>query len=205
MQTKFFTSGTVRRSLAALILPLMLALPFTANATFIDFTGTVTGGGTGSIPAPLNAGDPLTGVIQIDDAAAAPGSMFDDSNLLAFNFAVGSVNFSLSDATPFSFFSGTVANDGASLSQFQITTNLFGSIPNCGSCSLNLSNLPLNSASAPNSFTVQVLGFRNFGIAEGTLATSVRTADVPEPSVIAMFALGLIIIGWGVRRRSFYR
>lgn len=197
MQTRTSLYSSICRSAAVLLAPLMLALPFTANAAFIDFTGAVTNGGGTS----LAAGDPLNGVIQINDAAAAPGSMFDDSDLLAFNFTVGSINFTLPDVAPFSLFSGTVADDGASLSQFQITTNLSGSIPGCGNCSLNLTSLPLNGF-APNSFTVQSLDFANFGIAEGTLATNIRAANVPEPSVIVMFALGLILLGWGLRRRQ---
>jgi len=175
------------RSLAVLLL---LALPGMAHATFIDFSGTITG--DGSVPAPFAVGDLLTGFIEIDDAVAAPNAAFDEDDLLDFEFVVGTVVFGLDDSQPFGFFDGSFAADGASLLTFNVSTS-FGLFPNCFSC-----NLTLNAEN--DSFLVLVLG-SNFGIAEGTLNNSVRAAPVPEPSVLALFALGLLLAGVVVTRR----
>ena len=176
-------------------LVLALALPATAQAAIIDLSGTVTSGGVGIADPvdPFEIGDQLTGFIQISDSAADAGSNFGLSDLIDFQVTVGAVSFSLANAMPFGFFNGQVSADGMSLSQLNVSTN-FGSYPGCGTC-----NLLLNAGA--DSFVVTVLS-PSTGFAEGSdLTTSFRVEDVPEPSMIALFGLGVAAAASAARRR----
>ncbi|MCL1488205.1 MAG: PEP-CTERM sorting domain-containing protein [Marinobacter sp.] len=173
----------------------LLTMVGTANAAFIDLTGTVTGGGAfDPVPAaPFTIGDLLTGFIEIRDDAATAGSSFDVSDLLGFNVTVGLANFSLPTASPFGFFNGTISEDGRTLTQLNATTE-FATYPGCGFC-----NLTLNADA--DSFLVILLD--QFGFAEGfDFKATVRQQAVPEPASVLLFGAGLLGLGLARIRRT---
>lgn len=174
----------------------LLTMVGTANAAFIDLTGTVSGGGAfDPVPvAPFAIGDLLTGFIEIRDDAATAGSSFDVSDLLGFNITVGPANFSLPTASPFGFFSGTISEDGRTLTQLNANTE-FATYPGCGFCVLTLN-------AGADSFVVSVLGDK-FGFAEGfDFKATVRQQAVPEPASVLLFGAGLLGLGLARIRRT---
>lgn len=194
MKLRKSSQNTVKTFITLWIGLLAFTLAGSANATFIDLSGTVMSGGV-SNPTPVgpfSTGDMLSGYIEIDDAAVMPGASFDESNLLDFNVSIGLVTFSLADSMPFGFFSGMFSSDTNVLTELNVTTN-FGSFAGCSFC-----NLTLNGAA--NSFVVSSL--TPLGFAEGNLMVAVRddSVTVPEPTTTLLFSLGLL--GLGVTRWS---
>lgn len=175
----------------------LLTMAGTANAAFIDLTGTVTGGGSfDPVPAaPFAAGNLLTGFIEINDDAATAGSTFGVSDFLDFNVSIDAANFSLPTALPFGFFSGTVSNDGSILTSLNVNTS-FATYPGCGFCTLTLN-------AGADSFVVTLLD--QFGFAEGfDFKATVRqqAVSVSEPASVLLFGVGLLGLGLARIRRT---
>jgi len=175
-------------------------LPNVASAAFIDFSGTVTTAAVSYGSPGIANGDALTGFIEINDAAAAPGTTFDAGDLLGFDFSVGGVDFALPGVSPFIGFGGTVSADGLTLSNILIQTNAMTSVPNCVNCFLTIANTGL--------FTVNFADYVVGGFFTGNLNTPsirpqpVADADVPEPSAAVLFAIGLMLLSVSLWRRS---
>ncbi|MES1926046.1 hypothetical protein [Salinisphaera sp. T31B1] len=203
MKKTFNFKRLARRTTVVIVL--LAIAPLTAQAAFIDFSGSIKGGSTlfGSMPAPFHAGDALTGYLEIDDAAAQPGARFDNSDLLGWGLSIGSVDFTQS-ALSTSLFSGRIADDGSALSSFELGS-LFVSMPNCENCTVGLT-------SSQTGFIALVKDFCNpwlSGLIWGQLDTDLRVppsidppTDVAEPAPLALFAIALVFIGWGMRRRA---
>ena len=190
---------TAAHLLSMLLVPLALGLATPASAAFIDFSGQLDHGFsfTRAVPQPFAISDPVSGFIEIDDAAMAPGARFRAHDLRDFSFTIGVVTFDLGSG-PFINFGGRIANDGESLHNFGLLT-AFNSVNRCRECALVLT---------ADSFTIKVADLSNpfnLGFASGTLDSSVRTqaqasADIPEPTAFALFIASLALIGWGGRR-----
>lgn len=171
----------------------LLTAAGTANAAFIDLTGTVTSGGSSSATpvAPFSSGDELNGFIEINDSAATAGSTFGSDDLLDFNVTVGGATFALTTAAPFGFFGGSIGDDGSGVLGLNINTNT-SDFRGCGATC----NLTLNGDA--DSFLVSQLEFANFGFAQGSdLNATVRqqAAAVPEPASVLLFGAGLLGLG----------
>jgi|GEM_PF-2110181 len=188
------------RLLSALLVPLAIGLAAPANAAFIDFSGSVTDGMSfvRPIPQPFSIGDAVTGFIELNDDAVAPGGIFNAADLLDFSFTVGAVTFDLNNG-PFVNFGGRISSDGMSLSRFGLMT-AFNSVPQCRECALILTadGFMVTVADLSNVFNSGLV----FGSFDSTLRDDTGQASVAEPAPLALFAGITLLLIWGVRRRQ---
>lgn len=199
MKARTSIRKTAAHLLSMLLVPFALGLATPASAAFIDFSGELDDGFsfTRAVPQPFAIGDPVSGFIEIDDAALAPGARFRARDLRDFSFTIGVVTFDLGSG-PFINFGGHIADDGESLRNFGLLT-AFNSVSRCRECAFLLT---------ADSFTIKVADLRNpfnLGFASGSLDSRVRaqapaSADITEPSTFALFIASLALIGWGMRR-----
>lgn len=172
-------------SRVALTLALSVAIPAVAIAVPISLSGEVDniiGFGT----SPFEVGDPLTGLFKVN---VDPDNSFGVDDLLEFTLTVGPATFNLTGAD-FGSFNGQLSDDGSTLIDFSLASQ-FVTLPGLSGTFA----LGFNGVNQP--FVVNAVT----SLATGGFTANVRTAAVPEPSMLALFAFITLALGFAARGR----
>jgi hypothetical protein len=129
-----------------------------------------------------SAGDAVSGTIGFADAAIVPGGTVTTANITSLNLHFGTFTFGL---PTLGRFSGVLNPTALAFGSNGVFTSALGTQPGYG---------------VQQAFWLA--GPSTLNAASGGGYTLVRVAAVPEPSVLALIALGLVGLGWSPRWRS---
>ncbi|MBA2589536.1 MAG: hypothetical protein H0U98_13040 [Alphaproteobacteria bacterium] len=187
--------------LPALLIPAVMAFTMTmgtlgtANAAVFNLTATNV---SFDIPSPLFTSTQIGGFFQISDSVGAGGS-FGSSLVQNFAFNMAGYNFTRSDLDP-AFpidINGRISSDGQTIGFLSFGYSLRPDFPNCDFVCAGT----LNVAQSSNSNFIAVAnGGDDIGLVTFD-ANFQRTADVPEPVTLSIFAAGLAGLRLSVRKR----
>lgn len=194
------TPSYMLRACSRIVIVAALALPGVAAATMIDFTGTPTFAGLTTPAGTANAASQLSGTLTLS-TIGSDGS-FGLSDVDAFDLSFGNLVFDAGALPANATLSGSLSSDGTRLTSLFYQFTVPSSNATCAGCSLNLA-----MGVTPGGFSATYNTLQDgSGVIVGTFDTSLSTPstgdhDIPEPSALAMFGLGVVLTGWGVRRR----
>lgn len=179
-------------SRAALTLALSVALPAVASAVPISLSGSVDQVTVFDGTSPFEVGDPLSGLFNVD---VDPDNTFDAGDLLDFTLTVGPATFNLT-GDDFVNFNGQLSNDGSTLTFFSVISTPVPASGVSGSFLLTFNNptLPFVVIGTTNDPSDAIT-------ITGDFSANVRTAAVPEPPMLALFAFITLALGFAARRR----
>ena len=189
---------------AAALAFLASSLPQQADAALFTYKSTCE---FGCVTFGLASGDPISGSIEVSDAAIIGGGTVDTADVLAFSFTFGTFAIDNTTAVDF-YFDGTL--DGSATA---FTSYSFGASDAFAPTDLNtfffqFDFLPFadqgifGPGNCTGPCTVNTIGVNAaLDSARTTADSSLSLAAVPEPATLALFAIALGGLGFMTRRR----
>ena len=172
--------GHLNHGLATILFAVVTGFPSVANATIIfQFQSTCL---SNCAAIGRGAGDTVSGTIGIADAAVVPGGTVTTANITSLDLRFGTFTFGL---PTLGSFSGVLNPTASAFGSNGVFTSAPGTQPGYG---------------VQQAFWLA--GSSTLNAASGDGYTLVRAAVVPEPSVLALIAIGLVVLGWSSRWRS---
>lgn len=172
--------GHLNHGLATVLFAVVTGFSSAASATVIFQLQSTCLSNCGAIGR--SAGDAVSGTIGIADAAILPNGRVTTANITSLDLHFGTFTFGLPSLGSFS---GVLNSTASAFGSNGVLTSAPGTQPGYG---------------VQQAFWLA--GSSTLNAASGDGYTLVRAVAVPEPSVLALIAFGLVGLGWSARWRS---